>query len=104
MDDAHSALAVVEAQVGPLLDVLPVPLLVADDHGIVQRVNPSAAYLLGDKSSVVGRSVYEVLPLEIGLRTRRTLLRDGDQELWLYALPDEIRRPVAATSDLPAAL
>ena len=90
MDDAHTALALVEAQVGPLFDLLPVPLLLADDHGVVQRVNASATALLGCAGGVIGRSVFDVLPLDVDIHTRRAHLRDGLQEIWLYALPTDL--------------
>jgi PAS domain-containing protein len=96
-DDAHAALALVEAQVGPLFDVLPVPLLLADDRGVVQRVNGSATALLGEAGSLIGRFVFEVLPLDVDVQTRRTHLRDQFQELWLYALPSDVRLRRLAT-------
>jgi PAS domain-containing protein len=79
MDTEQCALAMVEAHVGPLFDVLPVPLVVADDRGIVQRVNASAAALLGGSDHVVGRPIQSAWLC-------RSSIRDDFEEIWLYAL------------------
>jgi predicted DNA-binding transcriptional regulator YafY len=78
------ALALVEAQVGSLLDVLPVAVLIADGAGKVIRANEAAAELL-EQPVLVGRSVQDVLRAQ-RLDVRQRCLVQGDEVLHLYVI------------------
>jgi PAS domain-containing protein len=62
VDGHRLTLALVEAQVGSLVDVLPVALLVASADGLIVRANVSAVELLGPHSDLVGSDVRAALP------------------------------------------
>jgi PAS domain-containing protein len=62
VDGHRLTLALVEAQVGSLVEVLPVALLVASADGLIVRANDSAVELLGPDSDLVGSDVRGVLP------------------------------------------
>jgi PAS domain-containing protein len=84
--DSRQLLAMVEAEVGSLLELLPVGVLVTSEAGIVLRANPAAGVAFGmSETALVGRCVDELL-LGTGLPVRvRTLCHDA-QVLRLYVL------------------
>lgn len=85
LDTPRLALALVEAQVGPLVDVLPVALLVADARGRVLRANDAASELL-EQPTLVGRCVDDVLSRHRQLEVRQRRLAQGEDELRLFVL------------------
>ncbi len=58
----HLTLALVEAHVGALVDVLPIALLVTSADGEVVRANPAAVELFGATRAVPGAFVNKLLP------------------------------------------
>jgi PAS domain S-box-containing protein len=76
----------VEAEVGSLLELLPVPVLVTSEAGIVLRANPAAGVALGfSEETLVGKAVDELLRhSEMSARVR-TLCHAGEV-LRLYVL------------------
>jgi PAS domain-containing protein len=85
-DEERHLLALVEAQVGPLLDLLPVPLLVTSASGRVLRANPSAVALLGPREARVERPIDEVLRRRRDLSVRVRILRHDGERVRLYVL------------------
>ena len=88
LDGASLTLALVEAQVGSLLDVLPVALLVTSPTGEILRANAAAIELLEDPA-LVGQSVratLEVPERESTLKIRVRLLRHEQDVLRLYVI------------------
>lgn len=88
LDGASLTLALVEAQVGSLLDVLPVALLVTSPTGEILRANAAAIELLEDPA-LVGRSVratLEAAERESTLKIRVRLLRHEQDVLRLYVI------------------
>lgn len=76
----------VEAEVGSLLEMLPVPVLVTSDVGIVLRANPAAGVALGfAEDAVIGKCVDELLR-HSGVSARVRTLCHGDEALRLYVL------------------
>jgi PAS domain-containing protein len=61
-DFSQLTLAVVEAQVGSLVDYLPVALLVCDADGRIMRANRAAIDLFDAERPLVGATVAQVLP------------------------------------------
>ncbi len=62
LDFHRMTLALVEAQVGPLLDVLPIALLVASAEGEIVRANAAAIDLFGVSRATIGAPVRALLP------------------------------------------
>jgi PAS domain-containing protein len=62
MDGQHLTLALVEAQVGSLVEVLPIALLVTSAEGEVLRANTAAVELFGPRRPLVGSAVRSLLP------------------------------------------
>jgi PAS domain-containing protein len=62
VDSHRLTLALFEAQVGSLVDVLPVALLIATEDGEVLRANAAAAELFGPRRGLVGQTVRSILP------------------------------------------
>jgi PAS domain-containing protein len=88
LDGASLTLALVEAQVGSLLDVLPVALLVTSPTGEILRANAAAIELLEDPA-LVGQSVRAMLEVperESTLKIRVRLLRHEQDVLRLYVI------------------
>jgi PAS domain-containing protein len=89
LDDPRLTLAVVEAHVGSLVDVLPVALLVTSSSGEIVRANAAAIELLRNPLPLVGQAVASVLEVA---RRRRALevrvrwLRHEDDALRLYVI------------------
>jgi hypothetical protein len=65
-DASRLTLALVEAQVGPLVELLPVALLVTSASGEILRANHVATELLGQRGPLEGRQVTDVLPFLVG--------------------------------------
>jgi PAS domain-containing protein len=89
LDGPRLTLALVEARVGSLVDVLPVAVLVTSSSGKILRANQSAVELLGSSASPVGQAVTSVLgmarrqrALDVGVRW----LRHEDDVLRLYVI------------------
>ena len=78
-NDSRQLLAMVEAEVGSLVELLPAPVLVVSEAGRVVRANPAAAVALGgSEASLVGKVVDDVLrPLGVSARVR-TLGHSGE--------------------------
>jgi hypothetical protein len=104
VDEPQLTLALVEAQVGSLVEVLPVALLVASASGEILRANEVAVELLNDCR---GQAIRKVLPFmgEVesealirgaiysggrihALQVRLRWLRHGDDVLRLYVIHD----------------
>ncbi len=85
LDVPRLALAVVEAQVGSLVDVLPVAVLIADREGQVLRANNAACEVL-EQTDLVGRSIDDVLHCQ-NVAVRQRYLVHGDDVLRLLVLP-----------------
>ena len=84
--DGGQLLAMVEAEVGSLLELLPVPVLVTSETGTVVRVNPAAGVALGlALDTVVGKSIDDLLR-NSGLSARVRSLCHADEVLRLYVL------------------
>jgi PAS domain-containing protein len=89
LDGPHLSLALVEAQVGSLVDVLPVALLVTTSTGEILRANAAAIDLFDHPVALVGQSASAVLELaerRRRLRFRLRLLRHEDEILRLYVI------------------
>ncbi|MBV8717210.1 MAG: PAS domain-containing protein [Chloroflexi bacterium] len=79
-------LAMVEAEVGSLLELLPVPVLVTCEAGTVLRANPAAGVALGVAAdAVVGKSIDDLLR-HSGMSARVRILSHAEQVLRLYVL------------------
>jgi PAS domain-containing protein len=84
-DEGEQLLAIIEAEVGSLLELLPVPLLVTSEHGEVLRANEVAGAFLDSAECLIGKHIDTVLggqPISIKMRT----LSHAGQTLRLYAL------------------
>src|SRR5579859_6166958 len=89
LDGPSLKLALVEAQVGSLVDVLPVALLVTSSSGEILRANAAAVELLASPLPLVGRAVTSAVELasrERSLNVHVRWLQDGGEVLRLYAL------------------
>ena len=76
----------VEAEVGSLLEMLPVPVLVTSDRGVVLRANPAAGVALGaPEDALVGECIGELLRQRRLSARVRTLCHAGES-LRLYVL------------------
>ena len=85
-DDSRQLLAMVEAEVGSLLELLPVPVLVTSEAGTVLRANTAAGVALGlAVDSVVGKPVDDLLR-HSGMSARVRTLSHADDVLRLYVL------------------
>jgi hypothetical protein len=90
LDGASLTLALVEAQVGSLVDVLPVALLATSPTGEILRANTAAVELL-DCPGLVGQSVAALLAgavRERTLKVRVRWLRHEQDVLRLYVIHD----------------
>jgi PAS domain S-box-containing protein len=84
--ESRQLLAMVEAEVGSLLELLPVPVLVTSEAGIVLRANPAACVAVGiAEQTLVGKAVDDVLK-QSGLSARMRTLCHADEVLRLYVL------------------
>lgn len=84
--ETRQLLAMVEAEVGSLLELLPVPVLVTSETGTVLRANPAAGIALGyPEEAVVGKPIDELLERR-GLSARVRTLSHADNVMRLYVL------------------
>ncbi len=85
-NESRQLLAMVEAEVGSLFELLPAPVLVTTEAGIVLRANSAAAVALGvTTESLVGKLIGDLLG-QLGVSVRvRTLCHSGEV-LRLYVL------------------
>jgi PAS domain-containing protein len=91
MDGPRLTLALVEAQVGSLVDVLPVAVLVTSATGQILRANDTAVELLASPTPLVGQAVTTVVTVaqrERTLDVRVRWLRHEDDVLRLYVIHD----------------
>jgi PAS domain-containing protein len=84
-DVSQMTLALVEAQVGSLVDFLPVALLIADAEGAILRANRAAHELLESGGPLVGQWVSDVL-LGQEFDVRQRWLRHDEDVLRLYVI------------------
>jgi PAS domain-containing protein len=84
--ESHQLLAMVEAEVGSLLELLPVAVLVTSHTGTVLRANPAAGVALGlSQQALIGKPIDELLRHNRQSARVRTL-GHGDEILRLYVL------------------
>jgi PAS domain-containing protein len=87
-DSGRQMLALVEAEVGSLLELLPVPVVVTSGDGAVLRANPSAAALLGcPDGRLVGQHIDHLLQSGTFSVHMTTLCHQTDA-VRLYVLAD----------------
>ena len=94
MDGPRLTLALVEAQVGSLVDVLPVAVLVTTSNGQILRANDAAVELLACPQPLVGQAVTNVVALARRERVLDVLvrwLRHEDDVLRLYVIHEAER-------------
>lgn len=85
-NETRQLLAMVEAEVGSLLELLPVPVLVTTETGTVLRANPAAGVALGyAEEAVVGKPIDDLLR-HSGLSARVRTLCHADSVIRLYVL------------------
>ena len=84
-DQSQQLLAMVEAEIGSLLEVLPVPLLVTSGDGDILRANAAARVFLDSAEGLAGQQVEHVLHRQ-AISVRVTTLRHQAQIVRLYAL------------------
>jgi PAS domain-containing protein len=90
-DEPQQLLALVEAQTGSLLELLPVALMVTSASGQILRVNSAATELLECDSDVTGLGVDAVLAnRDLAVRVR--VLRHKTESIRLYVLQPIARR------------
>lgn len=91
LDGPNLTLALVEAQVGSLVEVLPVAVLVTSPFGEILRANEAAVGLLGNPLPLVGQFVSEVLEAvrrKRSVKVRLRWLRHKGEVLRLYVLQE----------------
>ena len=86
-DVEHELSALVEAQIGSLLEFLPVAVVVTSASGSVLRANPAATALLGPRERLIGQSIGELLRGH-ALSVRIRLLAHDDDRIRLYVLQE----------------
>jgi PAS domain S-box-containing protein len=89
-DEPQQLLALVEAEVGSLLEFLPVALVVTSAAGSILRVNSAAAALLGCPAELIGHSMNAVL-LGRDLSVRVRILRHQTHVIRLYVVQQIMR-------------
>ena len=75
----------VEAEVGSLIQLLPIPVLVTSESGDVLRANPEAAAFLDLAEPLIGKRIEDVLR-QHGISVRMRLLHHDGRALRLYVL------------------
>jgi PAS domain-containing protein len=73
MDGHRMTLALVEAQVGSLVEVLPVAVLVATSEGEILRANAAALELFGPCRVLIGAPVKTLLPFMDDAETTKSV-------------------------------
>ena len=96
LDGPNLTLALVEAQVGSLVEVLPVPVLVTSPFGEILRANEAAVGLIGNPLPLVGQFVSDVLDTVRRKRPVKVRLR------WLRHEGDVVRLYVLHEGGKPA--
>ena len=89
MDGPRLTLALVEAQVGSLVDLLPVAVLVTSSTGQILRANDAAVELLASPKPLVGQAVTSVVAAtrrERPLAVRVRWLQHESDVLRLYVI------------------
>jgi len=81
----------VEAEVGSLVEVLPVPLLVTSEAGDILRANAAARLFLDSSEGVAGKQVEDVLRQQ-AISVRVTTLSHEGRVVRLYALQHQSER------------
>jgi PAS domain-containing protein len=94
-DQSQHFLAILEAEVGSLLEMLPVPLLVTSECGDILRANAEACHLLDSARPLVGRHVEDVLRQQ-AISIRMRLLCDRGRAVRLYVLQDRSEHACSA--------
>lgn len=87
MAEQCDLLAIIEAEVGSLLEYLPVPLLVTSEAGDVLRANSAAGLFLDSPETLVGKRIDDVLRRQAISARVRTLCHEGEIR-HLYVLQD----------------
>ena len=95
-DQSEELLAIVEAEVGSLLELLPVPLLVTSEAGDILRANAAARVFIDAAAPIVGRSIDELLQDQAVSVCVRVLCHEG-HILRVYALQHPLPRVVVRT-------
>jgi PAS domain-containing protein len=85
-------MAMVEAEFGSLLELLPVPVLVTTATGCIIRANPAAVDFLDSSQALVGRYVDDVLR-GLAIAVRMKLLVDAGRVMRIYALHSRAEAP-----------
>lgn len=86
-------LAMVEAEVGSLVEVLPVPIIVTSEAGYILRANAEAGAFLDLPESLVGKHIQDVLRAQaVSVRMRR--LDHYGSGLHLYVLQHRTEAPM----------
>jgi PAS domain-containing protein len=94
LDGPRLTLALVEAHVGALVEVLPVAVLVTGPFGDILRANEAASDLLGNPLPLVGQFVSAVLDearRKLPLRVHLRWLRHEGEMLRLYVIDERQR-------------
>jgi nitrogen-specific signal transduction histidine kinase len=84
-DQSQQVVAIVEAEVGSLLELLPVPLLVTSESGQILRANTAARLFLDSSETLTGKRVDNILHQQ-AISARVTTLSHGGYVVRLYAL------------------
>jgi hypothetical protein len=92
-DQGQQLLAMVEAEVGSLLEFLPVPLLVTSAAGDILRSNTAAVGFLDTSETLVGKHIDDVLRRQAISARVRTLCHRG-QVVRLFVLHHQSEQAV----------
>jgi PAS domain-containing protein len=92
-DQSQALLAIVEAEVGSLLELLPVPLLVTSETGDILRANAAARVFLDAAVPVIGTSIDDLLQDQAMSVCVRVLRHEG-HVVRVYALQHPLPRVV----------
>lgn len=92
-DHDQQLLAMFEAEVGPLLELLPVPLLVTSKTGDILRANSAATIFLDSVGLLTGKNIETVLGQQ-ALSVTATTLSHGGHVLQLLVLQRESERAI----------
>jgi PAS domain-containing protein len=84
-DHSQQVVAIVEAEVGSLLELLPVPLLVTSESGQILRANAAARLFLDSSETLAGKHV-DTIVRQQAISVRVTTLSHEDYVVRLYAL------------------
>ncbi len=85
---SEQLLAIIEAEVGPLVELLPVPLLVTSECGEVLRASAVAGAFLDSAECLIGKHIDTVLGRQ-PISVHMTTLSHEGHTLRLYALQHE---------------